>query len=213
VISVLVVDDHAVVRAGLEQLLATAADLELAGSAVDGANAVALAADLQPDVILMDLSMPGVDGIEAIRRIVDARPEACIVALTSFSDEHRISDALAAGARGYLLKHAGPDELLGAIRAAARGGAPLDPKAARVLLENRRPHQIVQALSRREDEVLRLVAKGMTNTEAAARLFVSPRTVETHLAHIYAKLGIHSRSALRGWVDREEWMETDDADS
>jgi len=200
VISVLVVDDHAVVRAGLEQLLATAADLELAGSAVDGANAVALAADLQPDVILMDLSMPGVDGIEAIRRIVDARPEACIVALTSFSDEHRISDALAAGARGYLLKHAGPDELLGAIRAAARGGAPLDPKAARVLLENRRPHQIVQALSRREDEVLRLVAIGLANKQIARRLGISERTVKAHLTSVFQRLGVGDRTQAALWA-------------
>jgi len=200
VISVLVVDDHAVVRAGLEQLLATAADLELAGSAVDGANAVALAADLQPDVILMDLSMPGVDGIEAIRRIVDARPEACIVALTSFSDEHRISDALAAGARGYLLKHAGPDELLGAIRAAARGGAPLEPKAARVLLENRRPHQIVQALSRREDEVLRLVAIGLANKQIARRLGISERTVKAHLTSVFQRLGVGDRTQAALWA-------------
>lgn len=199
-ISVLVVDDHAVVRAGLEQLLATAADLELAGSAVDGANAVALAADLQPDVILMDLSMPGVDGIEAIRRIVDARPEACIVALTSFSDEHRISDALAAGARGYLLKHAGPDELLGAIRAAARGGAPLEPKAARVLLENRRPHQIVQALSRREDEVLRLVAIGLANKQIARRLGISERTVKAHLTSVFQRLGVGDRTQAALWA-------------
>ena len=129
-IRVLIADDHQVVRSGLEQLLATAADIELVGMAADGAQAVALVAELQPDIVLMDLSMPELDGVGATRRIAAAGGPTQVVVLTSFSDRQRILDALDAGAAGYVLKHAEPDELLEAIRAAHDGGAPLDPKAA-----------------------------------------------------------------------------------
>ncbi|HEY5013846.1 MAG TPA: response regulator transcription factor [Acidimicrobiia bacterium] len=137
-IRVLIVDDHAVVRRGLEQLIASAPDLEIVGAAADGEEAVQLAAQRSPDVILMDLSMPLLDGIEATRRIVAARPEVHVVVLTSFDDQRRILDALGAGATGYLLKDAEPDEVLAAIRTAVEGGSPLDPRAARVLVDARR---------------------------------------------------------------------------
>ena len=137
-IRVVIADDHAVVRGGLEQLLATADDIDLVGIAADGVEAVEIVRRERPDVVLMDLSMPTLDGVEATRRIVTEDPEARVVVLTSFGDDRHIADALHAGAVGYLLKHAGPDELLDAIRAAARGDSPLDPKAARVLLESRR---------------------------------------------------------------------------
>ena len=124
-IRVLIADDHAVVRGGLEQLLATAGDIELVGTASNGAEAVALVSEVSPDVVLMDISMPVLDGIDATRRIVAADRDVSVIMLTSFSDDRRIKAALMAGASGYLLKHAGPDELLGAIRAAAAGDAPL----------------------------------------------------------------------------------------
>ena len=135
-IRVVVADDHAVVRSGLEQLLSTAADIELVGTAGNGGEAVEVVGRERPDVVLMDLSMPEVDGVEATRRIIAADPDARVVVLTSFADDRHISEALQAGAIGYVLKHAEPDELLGAIRAAAAGDAPLDPKAARVLLDS-----------------------------------------------------------------------------
>src|SRR6185436_17402833 len=132
-IRVLVADDHAIVRGGLEQLLSTAPDIEVVAMVSDGEEAVAVAARERPDVVLMDLSMPVLDGIEATKRIVADNPDAHVVVLTSFSENRRIMEALGAGAIGYLLKHAGPDELLGAVRAAASGDSPLDPKAARAV--------------------------------------------------------------------------------
>jgi DNA-binding NarL/FixJ family response regulator len=199
-IRVMVADDHAVVRGGLEQLLATAADIELAGVATDGEEAVSVAAELRPDVILMDLSMPGLDGVEATRRIVAGNPEACVVVLTSFSDSRRILDALEAGASGYLLKHAGPDELLGAIRAAAGGDAPLDPKAARVLLESRKAGRPGRQLSAREEEVLRLVAGGLANKQIARKLEISERTVKAHLTNVFGRLGVTDRTQAALWA-------------
>jgi DNA-binding NarL/FixJ family response regulator len=198
-IRVMVADDHAVVRGGLEQLLATASDIELAGVATDGEEAVSVAAELRPDVILMDLSMPGLDGVEA-SRIVAENPEACVVVLTSFSDSRRILDALEAGASGYLLKHAGPDELLGAIRAAAVGDAPLDPKAARVLLESRKAGRPGRQLSAREEEVLRLVAGGLANKQIARKLEITERTVKAHLTNIFGRLGVTDRTQAALWA-------------
>ena len=199
-IRVLVVDDHAVVRGGLEQLLATAGDIELSGLAADGAEAVAQAAALRPDVILMDLSMPVLDGIEATRQIVDAHPGMQVIALTSFSDDRRILDVLRAGATGYVLKHAGPDELLDAIRAAHAGGSPLDPKAARVLLDAQRVLRPAQELSSREVEVLRLVATGLANKQIARRLGISERTVKAHLTNVFQRLGVSDRTQAALWA-------------
>lgn len=208
-IRVLLVDDHAVVRSGLEMLLATAEDIEVAGTAADGAEAVDVAARVRPDVILMDLSMPGVDGIEATRRIVAADPDAHVVVLTSFSDTRRILDALDAGAIGYLLKHAGPDEVLGAIRAAAAGGSPLDPKAARALLEAQRGRRPAETLSPREREVLRLVARGLANKAIARRLEITERTVKAHLTNIFSAIGVTDRTQAALWA--REHLHEDDA--
>jgi DNA-binding NarL/FixJ family response regulator len=202
VIRVLVVDDHAVVRSGLEMLLSTAEDIEVAGTAGDGAEAVEVAARERPDVILMDLSMPNVDGIEATRRIVAADPDAHVVVLTSFSDNRRILDALDAGAIGYLLKHAGPDEVLGAIRAAAAGGSPLDPKAARALLEAQRGRRPADTLSPREREVLRLVARGLANKAIARRLEISERTVKAHLTNIFSAIAVTDRTQAALWAQQ-----------
>ena len=199
-IRVLVADDHAVVRSGLSQLLATAPDLELAGEASDGEAAVAAAESTGADVILMDISMPGLDGVEATRRIVARDPDAKVVMLTSFADNRKILDALEAGASGYLLKHAGPDELLNAIRAAAAGEAPLDPKAARALLDSRRMPSADKTLSAREQEVLRLVAQGLANKQIARRLAISERTVKAHLTNIFGRLGVSDRTQAALWA-------------
>ena len=199
-IRVVIVDDHSVVRSGLEQLLMTAGDLELVGSAADGAEAIAVVDAVEPDVVLMDLSMPVMDGVEATRLIMGAHPEMRIVVLTSFGDDRHISDALQVGAIGYVLKHAEPDDVIGAVRSAAGGDAPLDPKAARVLLESHRQRGRSGALSAREEEVLRLVAEGLANKLVARRLSISERTVKAHLTNIFARLGVTDRTQAALWA-------------
>lgn len=199
-IRVLIVDDHAIVRDGLASLIGSAHDMEVVAVASDGAEAVTVAAEHEPDIVLMDLSMPGVAGVDATRQIVEANPEARVVVLTSFSDERRITDALQAGACGYLLKDAEPDELLRGIRAAVEGGAPLDPKAARVLLDNQRLPHADTNLSARELEVLGLVAQGMANKHIARRLGISDRTVKAHLTRVFRTIGVTDRTQAALWA-------------
>lgn len=200
-IRVLIADDHQVVRSGLEQLLATADDIELVAMAANGAEAVALAAELAPDIVLMDLSMPEVDGVAATQQIVASGGPTQVVVLTSFSDRQRILDALDAGAAGYVLKHAEPDELLEAIRAAHDGGSPLDPKAARVLLDRQRSSPDSPAkMSEREVEVLRLVAAGMANKHIARELGIAERTVKAHLTSIFQRIGVTDRTQAALWA-------------
>lgn len=198
-IRVVVVDDHAVVRGGLDQLLATAPDVELVASAADGEEAVRIVEEHRPDVVLMDLSMPVLDGVGATRRIVAGESGARVVVLTSFADDRHISDALGAGAIGYVLKHAEPDVLLDAVRAAAAGDAPLDPKAARVLLEDR-AGRARRVLRPREEEVLQLVAAGLANKAIARRLSISERTVKAHLTSVFATLGVSDRTQAALWA-------------
>jgi DNA-binding NarL/FixJ family response regulator len=201
VIRVLVVDDHAIVRDGLERLLNSAEGVEVVGTAGDGAEAIEAAMRVEPDVVLMDLSMPGVDGIEATRRLADTRPEAKVVVLTTFADQRRILDALNAGASGYLLKDAEPDEIITAVRTVVEGGAPLDPKAARVLLDaQRRPRQGQRELSGREREVLDLLATGLANKQIARRLGITERTVKAHLTNIFQQLGVTDRTQAALWA-------------
>jgi DNA-binding NarL/FixJ family response regulator len=199
-IRVVVADDHAIVRGGLEQLLSTADDIALVGVAANGVEAVEVVLRERPDVVLMDLSMPELDGAEATRRIVATDAGARVVVLTSFGDDRHIADALHAGAVGYVLKHADPDELLDAIRAAARGDSPLDPKAARVLLASRRLGPRERELSTREEEVLRLVADGLTNKAIARKLTISERTVKAHLTNIFGRLGVTDRTQAALWA-------------
>lgn len=199
-IRVLIVDDHAVVRRGLEQLIESAADLECVGAAADGDEAVRLAEEHEPDVVLMDLSMPVLDGIAATRRIVAAQPGVHVVVLTSFDDQRRILDALGAGATGYLLKDAEPDEVLTAIRTAVGGGSPLDPRAARVLVDARREQAPARALSPREEEVLRLLATGLANKQIARRLGITERTVKAHLTSVFHQLGVTDRTQAALWA-------------
>jgi DNA-binding NarL/FixJ family response regulator len=190
------------VRAGLEQVIDLAEDIELVGSGTDGAEAEDIVGQLEPDVVLMDLSMPGLDGIEATKRVLAARPETQVLVLTSFSDRDRILKALDAGACGYLLKDAEPDELLRAIRAAARGEAPLSPRAAQALLSARREPSPVAALSEREQEVLSLVAAGMANKQIAQRLGISEKTVKAHLTRVFREIGVFDRTQAALWAQR-----------
>jgi DNA-binding NarL/FixJ family response regulator len=200
-IRVLVVDDHAIVRQGLERLFATAPDMNLVGMAADGGEAVDLTRELKPDVVLMDLSMSTMDGAEATRRIVAEGSDVRIVVLTSFGEESRIVQALNAGAHGYLLKHIDPDDLLEAVRAASAGDSPLDPRAGRVLLEQRRFRPPGgNALTRREVEVLSLVGQGLANKQIARRLGIGERTVKAHLTSIFQRLGVTDRVQAALWA-------------
>jgi DNA-binding NarL/FixJ family response regulator len=209
VIRVMIADDHAVVRVGLAQLLATFTDVELVGVAANGEEAVSLCAERKPDVVLMDLEMPILDGIEATRRIRAAQPEIAIVVLTSFSDRERILSALDAGAAGYLLKDAEPDALARAVEAAARGEAPLDPKAARALLSERRTSGPTDALSGREREVLAMVAEGLPNKLIAQRLGISEKTVKAHLTSVYRQIGVTDRTQAALWAQRHAGWSTE----
>jgi DNA-binding NarL/FixJ family response regulator len=202
VISVLVVDDHPVLRAGLAQLLDQTADIELVGLAADGAQGVELAVSARPDVVLMDLEMPEMDGIEATARIRRAAGETQVVVLTSFSDRDRIFDALDAGAAGYLLKDAEPEELLRGIRAAAAGQTPLAPRAASEVLAERRDARPAAALTPREREVLALVAEGLPNKLIARRLEISEKTVKAHLTRVFEQIGVSDRTQAALWARR-----------
>jgi DNA-binding NarL/FixJ family response regulator len=200
-IRVLVVDDHVIVRNGLEQLLATAAGVELVGFAADGRAAVEAVAELHPDVVLMDLSMPVMDGVEATARICRASPDTKVVVLTSFSEQQRVLAALDAGAEGYVLKHADPEQILAAIEAVHRGGAPIDPQVARVLLDAKRVGRTDRdALTEREEEVLRLVRAGLANKQIARRLAISERTVKAHLTRVFQTLGVTDRTQAALWA-------------
>ena len=202
-IKVLVADDHAVVRRGLATLLATTSDLELVGTASDGSEAVQLAVESGADVVVMDLSMPGVDGVAATRELADRAPSCRVLVLTSFSDQARVSDALRAGADGYLLKHAEPEEILDGIREVVRGGSPLDPAAARILLNSSRNRASTAGeLTAREREVLILVETGLNNRQIGRRLNIAERTVKSHLHNIFQRLGVTHRTEAALWAQR-----------
>lgn len=199
-IRVVVVDDHHVVRHGLEQLLATAGDIDVVGTAANGIEAVEVVARLSPDVVLMDLSMPELDGVEATRRIAADYPSSRVLVLTSFSEQSRILDAISAGADGYLLKHSDPDEITAAVRAVHAGEAPLDPKAARALLDAGRAKRETVALSEREREVLVLVRDGLANKQIARKLGITERTVKAHLTKIFQRIDVSGRTQAAMWA-------------
>jgi DNA-binding NarL/FixJ family response regulator len=202
-ISVVLADDHAMVRLGLEQLLAGADGMEVVGSAADGAQAVAMVLELRPDVVLMDLQMPGVDGVAATRQIVASGAESQVVVLTSFSDSERIVAALDAGAIGYLLKDTEPEDLLEGVRAAARGESPLNPRAARQLLTARASTPVLTVdLTPRELEVLGLVRQGLANKQIARRLGITERTVKAHLTSTFQRIGVSDRTQAALWAER-----------
>jgi DNA-binding NarL/FixJ family response regulator len=207
-ITVVLSDDHALVRRGLEQLLDADPDIEVVGTASDGREAVELVSRLRPDVVLMDLQMPELDGVEATRKIVHESPDdkqVQVVVLTSFSDTERIVAAIDAGAVGYLLKDTEPEDLLEGVRAAARGESPLHPRAARQLLTARTKQQPSTAnvdLTKRESEVLSLVRKGLANKQIARRLGISERTVKAHLTSTFQRIGVTDRTQAALWAER-----------
>lgn len=206
-IKVALVDDQAMVRAGLRMILESETDIEVCGEAADGADAVALAASTEPDVILMDIRMPGLDGISAAREVLAACPRVRIVILTTFDDDEHVYEALRLGASGFLLKSADGDTLVNAVRVVASGEALLAPEVTRRVIEHFAAAPVpamasggeanladaIGDLSEREVEVLRLMARGLSNTEIAAELFVSGATVKTHVSHILTKLGVRDR--------------------
>ncbi len=199
-IRVLIVDDHIVVRRGLEQLLATTTDIELVGMAANGLEAIEAVERLHPDVVLMDLSMPELDGIAATKIISTRFPASRVLVLTSFSEQSRILDALASGADGYLLKHSEPDDIANAIRAVHAGDAPLDPKAARALIESQRSPRATAQLTEREAQVLLLVRDGLANKQIARRLGITERTVKAHMTSIFQTIGVTGRTQAALWA-------------
>lgn len=199
-ITVVVADDHRLVRSGLVQLIASTEDISVVGEASNGAEAVEIATAAQPDVVLMDLSMPVLDGVGATRELIGKLADTKVVVLTSFADRDRVSDAVRAGAVGYLLKDCTPEELLAAVRAAAAGQVPLDPRVAGVLLPRRGEDEPARLLSDREQEVLRLVAQGLANKQIGRRLAISDSTVKVHLGNIYRRIGVTDRTSAAMWA-------------
>jgi DNA-binding NarL/FixJ family response regulator len=199
-IRVMLVDDHRLVRAGLTSLLATAADIEVVAEADDGAQAVRDVERADPDVVLMDLSMPGLDGVSATRRIVLDRPGTRIVVLSSFSDASRVREAIAAGAVGYVLKDCTPEELLAAVRAAAAGNTPLDARVAGALLPGTEGRDPAGQLSDRELQVLRLAGKGLANKQIARSLGIAEQTVKIHLGNVFKRIGVADRTSAALWA-------------
>jgi DNA-binding NarL/FixJ family response regulator len=210
-IRVLVVDDHEVVRRGLRGFLELQDDMEVVGEAADGGAAIALVETLQPDVVLMDLLMPKVDGLTAIAAIRRSHPDTDVVAVTSFIEEDKVTAALEAGASGYLLKDAGADEVANAIRAARAGEVHLDPQVASLLAQRmraRRDEPPVEALTARELDVVRLLAKGASNKEIATELTITERTARTHVSNILGKLNLASRTQAALWAVEHKMVDT-----
>jgi NarL family two-component system response regulator LiaR len=226
-IRILLVDDHAIVRDGIRSLLATEPGIEVVGEADNGRDAIVKVDSLQPDVILMDLVMPGMDGIEAIRSIVAQQPGARILVLTSFTADDKVFPAIKSGAMGYLLKDSGSDELVRAIHQVHRGEASLHPKVARMLLHEIREEQRtkgaaptprapeqqppVEPLTKREVAVLKLVAQGQSNREIADQLVIAEGTVRTHVSNMLGKLHLASRTQATLYALREGLASLDDA--
>jgi DNA-binding NarL/FixJ family response regulator len=194
-IRVVLADDHSVVRKGVREFLEEEPDIDVIGEASDGLQAVELATELQPDVIVMDIKMPQLSGVDATKRIRSAAPKVRVLALTAYDDDPYIFGLLEAGASGYVLKTAESSELIRAIRAVAAGQSALDPAIApRIIARVAQPAPVAESLTERELEVLRLAARGLTNKQIGHDLDISDRTVQNHLANIYAKLGVASRT-------------------
>ena len=202
---VLIADDHPLFRSGLRALLCTVPDTAVAGEATTGEEAVALATELQPDVVVMDIQMPGISGIDATRRILDTIPHIGILVVTMFEDDYSVFAAMRAGEKGYVLKDTEEEDMLHAIRAVGKGEAIFSPAIARRVIdfftgarrsevERAVPARAFPELTSREREVLDLIAQGLNNPEIAARLYLSPKTVRNHISNIFAKLQVADRS-------------------
>jgi DNA-binding NarL/FixJ family response regulator len=203
------VDDHALVRGGLRAVLATTGDCEVVGEAATGEEAVALVPPLRPDVVVMDLSMPGAGGVEATRRVLAVRPEARVLVLTTFSDDDRVRAALAAGATGYLLKDAAPDDVVAAVRAAGRDETPIDPRVARALLpgagHRTTPDGTGVQLPPRERDVLVRIGRGLSNRQIATELGIAERTVKVHVGSLFRRIGVADRTSAALWARDHGW--------
>jgi DNA-binding NarL/FixJ family response regulator len=201
-IRLLIADDHPLVRNALTQLLGAVEGIEVVATTANGREAVTMALQTSPDVVLMDLEMPELNGIEATRELIAADPSAQVVILTTFSDRENIMGALDAGALGYLLKDAEPEEIIRGVRSAARGDSPLAPRAAREMITQRSEAAVDTGLSARETEVLALVAEGLPNKLIARRLEISEKTVKAHLTSVFAQIGVSDRTQAALWARR-----------
>ncbi len=199
-VRVLLCDDHSMIREGVTRLLSGDDGIEVVGAAADGEEGLELALSLHPDVVLMDLAMPGVDGVEATRRITSALPGTRVVVLTSFGEDARVRDAIDAGAVGFMLKDADAHDLVRAVLAAARGEVPLDPRAAVALLARSRRPAALAGITAREREVLQLVSSGLANKAIATRLGISQATVKAHLTRIFRQIGATDRTQAALWA-------------
>jgi DNA-binding NarL/FixJ family response regulator len=199
---VMVVDDHAVVRQGLTALLAASPEIQLVAQASGGAEVAAMAVASKPQVILMDLSMPEVDGVEATRRVLEAIPQVKVIMLTSFSEPEHVNAALDAGAVGYLLKDAPPEEIVRALIAAGRGEAPFSPRASKALLQRRAQGRPAEDLTPRERQVLELLGQGLANKQIARKLNIKEKTVKAHLTSVFQRIGVSDRTAAALWAAR-----------
>jgi DNA-binding NarL/FixJ family response regulator len=212
VIDVLLVDDHALVRAGLRGVIASAGDMHVVGEVSDGAQALEALTTTSAHVVLMDLSMPVMDGVAATRTITEEHPDVAVLVLSSFSDAHRVTEALDAGAIGYVLKDTEPAVILDAVRSAAQGHSPLDPRVARTLLHARREPAPGAELTDRERQVLRLVGQGLANKQIARALGIREGTVKAHLGSVYQRIGVRDRTSAALWA-RTHLPPTDGGDS
>jgi DNA-binding NarL/FixJ family response regulator len=199
-IRVVLCDDHVMVREGLKRVIEAVEEIEVVASTADGEEGVDATVRLRPDVVLMDLAMPRLDGVEATRRIVAHAPESRVLVLTSFAESARVLEALDAGAAGYILKDAAAHELIRAIRAAASGESPLDPRAARAVVSRHAAGDPARGLSEREREVLALVAEGLATKVIARRLEITEPTVRAHLTRIYRHIGVTDRTQAALWA-------------
>ena len=206
-INVMLIDDHRVVRQGLRDFLELQEDIEIVGEAANGEDGVQLARELLPDVVLMDLVMPGMDGVETTRRLKAASPSTRVIVLTSFADDNKVFPAIKAGAISYLLKDISPEDLAHAIRAAQRNEAVLHPEVAAKLMQEfsapKSSEAPVDQLTPREMDVLRLVAKGMSNKEIADKLIISEKTTKTHISNILSKLHLADRTQVAIYALRQ----------